>query len=637
MDCIFFSKTIIVNFIFQNIHIPTVLKNGIACQIFKSGGKPIDNPNSYRKITVTNPIGKMIEKLHLSRNSKTISKIQSILQKGFTEGECPAIAGLILTELFIEAIENNRNIFFALTDAQKAFDIVWHDGLFREMFKCNIVGDNWLLFKEWYNNVQTKIKWQGQFSHTFPELQGVRQGGVWSPAAYKIFINSLLKIYETEQLGARIGSVYCGVPTVADDVTLVSNDPFELQSMLDIQMFHANKQRYIISSQKSCVLQRKRNETHSWNINGQTLKTPDTATHLGIKRDNGSKTGTKEVVPDRIQTARKTVYALMGAGLHGLNGINPKVSLHLINCYVIPRLVYGLDVICLSAKDIKNLSIYFIKLMKQIQHLPERTANTGTLLLLGQIPIEAVVHKRMLCNFRNIVANKNSVEYNIANRQLAIKSKDSKSWFIRIVELTDKYELPSPHELLVNPPCKYKWKKLVSKVVNFFWLDKLKTEAKDKSTLNLLNIEDTIIGKTHNIWFSGGAEPFAVKRCNIKSKLACGTYTLQQDRAKFSRQSVSPICQLCKHEPEDREHFIIDCKVLEEVRSPFIDKLRCYIQDIASGILFGELFQSNNNLLQLIVDCSKFHFLTNQQHVHIEKISAGLCFSLHQKRSSLLE
>ncbi|CAC5414420.1 unnamed protein product [Mytilus coruscus] len=185
-------------------------------------------------------------------------------------------------------------------------------------------------------------------------------------------------------------------------------------------MFHANKQRYIINSQKSCVLQSKSNGTHSWNINGQVLKAHNTATHLGIKQDNGSKSGSKEVVPYRIQTARITVYALMGAGLHGLNGINPKVSLHLINCYVIPRLL--LDVICLSAKDIKILSTYFFKLMKQIQHLPERTANTGTLLLLGQIPIEAVVHKRMLCTFSNIIANKNSVEYNIANRQLAIKT-----------------------------------------------------------------------------------------------------------------------------------------------------------------------------------------------------------------------
>jgi hypothetical protein len=73
--------------------------------------------------------------------------------------------------------------------------------------------------------------------------ESVRVDGVWSPAAYKIFINSLLTTYETEKLGARIGSIFCGVPTVADDVTLVSFDPFELQTMLDTQMSHTNKLR----------------------------------------------------------------------------------------------------------------------------------------------------------------------------------------------------------------------------------------------------------------------------------------------------------------------------------------------------------------------------------------------------------
>ena len=91
--------------------------------------------------------------------------------------------------------------------------------------------------------MQTKIKWQGQHSRTLHERQGGRQGGVWSPAAYKIFINSLLTTYVTEKLGARIGSIFCGVPTVADDVTLVSFDPFELQTMLDTQMSHANKRK----------------------------------------------------------------------------------------------------------------------------------------------------------------------------------------------------------------------------------------------------------------------------------------------------------------------------------------------------------------------------------------------------------
>jgi hypothetical protein len=36
------------------------------------------------------------------------------------------------------------------------------------------------------------------------------------------------------------------------------------------------------------------------------------------------------------------------------------------------------------------------------------------LLLLGQIPIEGQIHKRMLYTFRNVIANTNSVEQNIA-------------------------------------------------------------------------------------------------------------------------------------------------------------------------------------------------------------------------------
>jgi hypothetical protein len=95
------------------------------------------------------------------------------------------------------------------------------------------------LFKEWYQNLTTKVKWEGQISRGFEEKQGVRQGGVWSPTAYKVFINSLLKIYEENKIGCHIGSIFCGVPTVADDVTLIANDPHDLQTMLSIQMDHA--------------------------------------------------------------------------------------------------------------------------------------------------------------------------------------------------------------------------------------------------------------------------------------------------------------------------------------------------------------------------------------------------------------
>ena len=77
----------------------------------KNGGKPKEGPNSYRRITVTSAIGKVLEKLHLYRNQSTIRHQQSYLQKGFTEGEAPSIAGLVLTELNIEAKEKRNPVY----------------------------------------------------------------------------------------------------------------------------------------------------------------------------------------------------------------------------------------------------------------------------------------------------------------------------------------------------------------------------------------------------------------------------------------------------------------------------------------------------------------------------------------------
>lgn len=442
--------------------------------------------------------------------------------------------------------------------------------------------------------------------------------------------------FEQNRIGAHIGSVYCGVPTVADDVTLIAEDAYDLQSMLDIQIAHANKFRYIISNQKSCVLKYRDKRDISWSMNGEVLSSPESATHLGIKRDTTSKFGVKDVVSDRIQTARKTVFALMGAGLHGLNGINPSAAVHLVNCYVVPRLLYGLDVIRITKTDIQKLSSYYIRLLKQIQHLPERTANAAVLLLAGQIPIEAELHKRMLSLFRNIIDNEGSMECKIASRQLALKNRDSNSWFIKIVELADKYELPSPYDMLQNIPTKYLWKQLVNKRINDFWLEQLVTEARGKSSLNLLNFENIRLGTTHIVWKSCGTEPYEVTRASVKSKLLCGVYTLQSDKAKFKKQGVSALCLMCFKEPEDRKHFVLRCPALADVRTKFMILLKDCLKDHVTDSILNELFSDDNSLLQLIIDCTKYHFILGDVSSNIERLSRSMCFALHQRRSFLL-
>ena len=49
---------------------------------------------------------------------------------------------------------------------------------------------------------------------------------------------------------------------------------------------------------------------------------------------NESKHGHSTTVKDRTKSARGCAYSLMGAGLHGENGGNPRVSLSLWNTYM---------------------------------------------------------------------------------------------------------------------------------------------------------------------------------------------------------------------------------------------------------------------------------------------------------------
>ena len=283
--------TLIVNHIFINLDIPNVLKSGIACPILKKG-KPSSDPNSYRKITITNTIGKIVEKVHLKRNNMSIMSQQSKLQKVFTQGQMPTIAALILTELITESAKRRSPLYVAFMDARNAFDVLWHMGLLKEMNKFGLHNNNWLFFQNWYENATSKIKWHGEISRSIDEKQGVRQGGIWSPTAYKIFVDSLLKSFEQNQLGACIGTVFCGIPTVADDVTLITTSPYtyELQSMLDVQADYANKQRYLLSEQKSSILvfNDKSESSNVWTINDKPVTVSKSATHLGIIRSSSS-------------------------------------------------------------------------------------------------------------------------------------------------------------------------------------------------------------------------------------------------------------------------------------------------------------------------------------------------------------
>ena len=176
-----------------------------------------------------------------------------------------------------------------------------------------------------------------------------------------------------------------------------------------------------------------------------------------------------------------------------------------------------------------------------------------------------------------------------------VKSLNSNSWFICIQKLLIKYGLPQATELLDNPPSTYRWKTLMKKHIDEYWMDQMRHKAKLYSSLRFLHTVAYVPGRTHPL-IQEVVGVRDVARIQTKLRLVTGTYVWQTNRSAFNQNQISPVCLLCRAEDETTEHFLLRCTALEIVWQPaLMEILEIYVQH------FGEPVHSDI-LVQIILD-----------------------------------
>jgi len=81
--------------------------------------------------------------------------------------------------------------------------------------------------------------------------------------------------------------------------------------------------RVKINSKKTKILQiNKKNKELNLTLFDENIIEEQNIKHLGLKRQKHN----RQNIESRTSTERATMYSLMGAGLHGINGINPLIS-----------------------------------------------------------------------------------------------------------------------------------------------------------------------------------------------------------------------------------------------------------------------------------------------------------------------
>ena len=615
--------TSITNRILEKQTIPDDLKLGMITPVPKKQ-KDKHNPDSYRRITVNSMYGKIVEKVMVPHTRSALKPNSSRNQFGFKESISCTNAAVLLTEIEMDAKDCKTPAHIAFMDTSKAFDMVDHSDLLCTLHQQGVTGALWNLYDSSYTNKRSIVKWQMELSREIHEGQGIHQGGLTSADAFNGKSDPLLNKLSCEPEGYTIGTTNVGAIMVADDLMLAAKSQTGLQLLVNMAEQDASAKRYIFSTTKTKVQAPKAKQPTHIELNGAPLENSSEETHLGI--DRRVDLSNKSTVQSRVQTGRRTLFMLMGAGVYGLNGVNPRTSMKLINTYVMPRMTYGLECLTLSSNEIDPLEQYYRSLLKDIQHLPTATANPACYLLLGALPIEGHIHIKTLSLFGNIMRREDSIEYEVLERQLAVKDINSNSWAIHVKKLLSQYGLPRPIQLLYSMCSKTEWKKCVKSHVTSYWFDQLRDAASRMVTLTHLNLDACHVNDIHPVWDTNSTDPIITHRAAIHTKILVQRYQLYTSHT--SRQSTNT-CPCCKTADETLLHFIIECKVLAPARIQTVPTIIAILQT-------ANIPTDPVHLLQAVLDASKLT-LSPDVSARILPLARTLCFNLHLRRLPFTE
>ena len=269
---------------------PSQWKLDILSPIHKSGEK--NDTNNYRGVAVSSCFGKLFNKLlqkrleDMCQSKNFISNMQGSGKAGSRTSDHLLIVKF-LTDKYVK--QKGKYLYTCFVDLRKAFDTVPRTKLFYSLLHDYSIGGKFLkILKEIYKDNQIFVKLSDGLLQPFTTTISVKQGCVFSPILFNLYIDKICSIFDQSCSPVKINNTNLNCLLWADDLLLVSETAIGLQNCIDkMQNFYdkldlkvnIKKTKVVIFNKRGTSMENKFN----FYLNGAKLAITDQYQYLGIK------------------------------------------------------------------------------------------------------------------------------------------------------------------------------------------------------------------------------------------------------------------------------------------------------------------------------------------------------------------
>ena len=239
------------NNIFNIETIPAKWLEGRITPLYKGKGAKADLQN-FRGISVNSNIEKAFERVLNNRIQKTLQFTEA--QAGGRPGKSTNDQLLVLKAVMKQAHEDNRPLYIAFLDVQKAYDKAWLDAILHTLWQSGIKGRIWRMIRRLNTDLQAQVQTKYGLTRVIHMKDNIRQGGVLSVTEYSKMIDEMCEVLTNGNIGAKYGHLSIPTLLLMDDITLLADTPTQLQRMLDITFQQARKYHVCFGANKCKVM-----------------------------------------------------------------------------------------------------------------------------------------------------------------------------------------------------------------------------------------------------------------------------------------------------------------------------------------------------------------------------------------------